>query len=91
MLDPLHLGICSLSDTDAASYLGLCEAEMLTPCRHSRYAALERQIHNFVRDRAVCEAALHAAKLVIGHNHKGGLAVLAYDDLKLSTCVHRAS
>ena len=32
-----------------------------------------------------------AAELLVGHDYKCGLAVLAMDDLELSTCVHRAS
>jgi len=85
LLDPFHLGVCGLRDTDAASDFGLCEAEVLTPCGHSGYASLERQIDGFVRGGAVCEAALHTTELVIGHGQKCGLAVLANDDLKLST------
>jgi hypothetical protein len=78
-------------DADSAGNLGLCEAEMLSPGGHGRDATLEGQVHDLVRHGAVREPALHAAELLVGHDHKCRLAVLADDDLKLSTCVHRAS
>jgi hypothetical protein len=80
-----------LRDADSACNFGLGESKVLAPCCHGGDATLKREVHDLVGHGPMREAALHAAELLVGNNYEGGLPVLAYDDLKLSTCVHRAS
>jgi hypothetical protein len=91
LLASLHLRIRSLRHADARSDLGLREVEMLAPGSHWRDAAFIRQVHHFIRNGALREAAFHATELLIRQHHKSRLPISADDDLKLSTCVHCVS